>query len=97
VPAARLNVMRNQLGAEHIKFQTYNQQSNSMKLFLTTLFILVTVLISNGQTTDYKIEKEYIEVMSEAEIQVVPDEIYIGITIRERYEGREKITLDSIE
>jgi hypothetical protein len=68
-----------------------------MKKLLTVISIFLTVLTSNGQTSDTKIERDYIEVTGEAEIQVVPDEIYIGITIRERYEGRDKITLDSIE
>lgn len=68
-----------------------------MQRLLVTFFILSTVSFSNGQINDSKIEKNYIEVTGYAEMHVIPDEIYIGITIRERYEGREKVTIDSIE
>jgi len=66
------------------------------KILLTLSFLLIQ-FTSNGQASDATIEKDYIEVTGDAEMQVTPDEIYIQITILERYEGRDKITLDSIE
>ena len=68
-----------------------------MKRYLLTILIFSSVSFSNGQAGDPKIENNYIEVTGYSEMQVIPDEIYIGITIRERYDGREKITIDSIE
>ncbi len=68
-----------------------------MKNLLTTISIFLTVLFSNGQTSDMKIERDYIQVTGESEMLIVPDEIYVRIIISERYQGREKITVDSIE
>ncbi|MEO8148205.1 MAG: SIMPL domain-containing protein [Bacteroidia bacterium] len=68
-----------------------------MKKLLLTFSIITNILIAAGQSADSKIEKDYIQVTGVAEMQVVPDEIYIGITLRERYEGRDKISIDSIE
>lgn len=42
-------------------------------------------------------EKPYIEVNGIAEIEVVPDEIYISIILAERYENKEKITIEEQE
>jgi hypothetical protein len=42
-------------------------------------------------------EKPYIEVVGTAEKEVFPDEIYIGITIREKYVNNEKISIESQE
>jgi len=39
----------------------------------------------------------YIEVSGVYEQEVVPDEIFIGVTIRERYENRNKITIEEQE
>jgi uncharacterized protein YggE len=51
-----------------------------------------------GQTpTNTETEKAYIEVTGTAENEIIPDEIYIGITIRERHEGKEKITIEKQE
>ena len=51
-----------------------------------------------GQTSlDSEKEKPYIELTGTAEKEIIPDEIYIAITIRERQEGKEKITIDKQE
>lgn len=42
-------------------------------------------------------EKPYIEVVGKAEKEVIPDEIYIGITLREKYVNKEKVTIEAQE
>jgi len=42
-------------------------------------------------------EKPYIEVNGIAEIEVVPDEIYISIILAERYENKVKVTIEEQE
>ncbi len=42
-------------------------------------------------------EKSYIEVNGTAEQDIVPDLIYISITLRERFDGKEKITIEKLE
>src|SRR4051812_30369473 len=57
--------------------------------------ILLTANISNAQPPQS--DKPYIQVNGSAEKEVVPDEIYISINLVERYEGRNKITIDEQE
>ena len=42
-------------------------------------------------------EKPYIEVVGSGEMEVVPNEIYIGFTLKERMDGKNKITIESQE
>ena len=42
-------------------------------------------------------EKPYINVSGSAEREVVPDEIYITVTLIERYEGRDKVDIETQE
>jgi uncharacterized protein YggE len=57
---------------------------------------LVTMLALNGkaQTKTEIDERPYIEVNGNAEQEVVPDEIYIGIMLRERYVNKEKVSIE---
>ncbi len=50
-----------------------------------------------GQTRMDCEEKPYIEVNGSAEQEVIPDEIYISIIIREKYVNKEKVTIESQE
>lgn len=61
-----------------------------MKHLLTALLLL---LVCHTQAQDVP----FIEVTASAEQSVIPDRIYIGFTMIERYEDRTKITLDSLE
>lgn len=61
-----------------------------MKHLLTALLLL---LVCHTQAQDVP----FIEVTATAEQSVIPDRIYIGFTMIERYEDRIKITLDSLE
>lgn len=70
---------------------------NKMKQLLTMAFLLTTIL-TFGQTNNPKTEEQpYIEVTGTAEKEVVPDEIYIGIIIREKYVNKVKVTIEEQE
>lgn len=67
---------------------------------LKTVLVVIAFLISTSifaQTTMEAEEKPFIEVTGTAEQEVVPDEIYIKITIREKYVNKEKITIEAQE
>jgi uncharacterized protein YggE len=51
-----------------------------------------------GQTKiENVVEQPYIEVTGTAEKEIIPDEIYIGIVIREKYVGKVKTTIEEQE
>ncbi|MFN0274291.1 MAG: SIMPL domain-containing protein [Chitinophagales bacterium] len=41
--------------------------------------------------------KPYVEVTGSAEMEIVPDEIYITAVLQERYDGKEKMTIEKME
>ncbi len=59
-----------------------------------TIISLVFSLTIYGQTKTEIEEKPYIEVIGTAEKLVIPDIIFLSITIREKYINREKITIE---
>ena len=70
---------------------------NKFKQLLTMAFLLTTIL-TFGQTNTTKAEEQpYIEVTGTSEKEVVPDEIYIGIIIREKYVNKVKVTIEEQE
>jgi len=54
-------------------------------------------VFSQSDTSLQKDEKPYIEVTGVAEKEIVPDEIYISIVLQEKYEGKNKITIEEQE
>ena len=66
-----------------------------------TLILLLIVLLPlyvNGQLlSDRGSDPAYIEVIGKAEKEIIPDEIYVSITLREHFEGREKISVQKQE
>ena len=58
---------------------------------LTFFFCQHSVAQNNGQIQE---GKPYIEVNGTAEQEVIPDEIFVKIIIREKYVNREKVTID---
>jgi hypothetical protein len=64
--------------------------------FLVFLFILVLNQVNYAQEK-LTVEKPFIEVNGFAELVIVPDEILITITLKERIENREKISMDTLE
>jgi uncharacterized protein YggE len=65
---------------------------------LFTLAVVLTTLLSFGQTNTLSADEQpYIEVTGTAEKEIVPDEIYIGIIIREKYVNKVKVTIEEQE
>lgn len=68
-----------------------------MKSFRITATLILFALFINGFAQNNSIEQPYIEVEGTAIQYVLPDEIYIAITIKERLEGKEKVTIEQQE
>ena len=66
---------------------------NYSKIILITVLVLLTSLFYGQNHLSIPPEKPFIEVVGTAKMEIIPDEIYISITISERDEGREKITI----
>lgn len=62
------------------------------KLVLVGLFF---VSISLSQTAENK--KPFIEVTGSSETEIIPDEIYISITLQERQDGKDKLSIETQE
>lgn len=70
-----------------------------MKMLYTLLVcagILCSLSLSAQSKTEGE-EKPYIELNGRAEQEVIPNEIFISIVIRERYANKEKITIEAQE
>ncbi|MBD78487.1 MAG: hypothetical protein CL840_06180 [Crocinitomicaceae bacterium] len=64
-------------------------------IVILTIFCSTFILVEgNAQTNSELLSKPYIEVTGTHEMQIVPDEIYVEITIQERVEGKTKITIE---
>jgi uncharacterized protein YggE len=63
-----------------------------IKLVLVGLFF---VSIAFSQPTENK--KPFIEVTGSSETEIIPDEIYITITLQERQEGKDKLSIEKQE
>ena len=60
------------------------------------LFLFTTSIFSQSITTKNN-ETSFIEVVGKAEREVVPNEIYIDISIKERIENGKKLSLEFLE
>ncbi|SRR5690606_3816352 len=67
------------------------------KVILLFVFLISLSVFSQSDTSLQKDEKPYIEVTGVAEKEIVPDEIYISIVLQEKYEGKNKITIEEQE
>ncbi len=68
----------------------------TLKSFIIASSIIISnIAIAQDQIT--KEEKPFIEVNGVAEQEIIPDQIYISIIIREKYVNKEKITIESQE
>lgn len=67
------------------------------QIFVITIGIVFLTKIVYGQEQKTTEQKPYIEVTGYAEKKIVPDEIYLSITIKERESGRDKVTLEQQE
>ncbi|HBH06958.1 MAG TPA: hypothetical protein DDX92_10205 [Flavobacteriales bacterium] len=69
-----------------------------MKAMFNTLIISIIASFSWAQTPENTVnDLPYIEVNGYAEKKVIPDEIYISITIKERQDGKDKTTIEEQE
>ena len=65
--------------------------------FVLVIILLTSVLSQAQQTISIPSPIKKIEVTGLAELEVVPDEIYVGITLQEFYnKNKEKIVIDQI-
>lgn len=88
-----IHVFCNDRCINHYKLNTMK----IMKQILTLAFLLTTFLCS-AQTNKPEIDLlPFIEVTGTAENEVIPDEIYIGIVIHERYVDRQKVSIEDQE
>ena len=63
---------------------------------LVSLIALLPLLAMSQENTTGK-ETPYIEVVGTGEMEIVPDQIYISFTLKERFEGKKKIELEDQE
>ena len=68
-----------------------------MKLLKLITILLITTSIYSQSNFNKKNDSPFIEVIGRAEKEIVPDEIYIDICIKERIEKGEKLTIDFLE
>lgn len=65
---------------------------------LTVFFFLLFITSSFAQIeANPLLSTSYIEVTGEGEMEVVPDEIYLHFTLKERYDGKEKVNIEDLE
>ena len=69
---------------------------NQTSKILIFVFTFITIK-SYSQTGIPELEKPFIEVAGMAEKEVIPDEIFISISIKEKYVDREKLTVEKQE
>ncbi len=68
-----------------------------MKKFLLSTLLLISVLCINAQVNDSNNRQRIINVSGMAEMEIVPDEIYVQITLREyTRKGNSKTDIDDI-
>lgn len=69
-----------------------------IKSILAAFFLSIASFCLNAQHSGAHSEsKPHVDVTGTYEMEVVPDEIYVAIIVRERYEGRDKISIESQE
>jgi uncharacterized protein YggE len=64
---------------------------------IKVIIIALVALAIQVEAQETRVETPYIEVVGNAEIEIVPDEIYIGFTLKERMDGKNKITIEEQE
>lgn len=74
-----------------------NAKTKKTMINIKTILIVVALSITTttfGQTITGNSEKPFIEVSGTAEKEIIPDEIFTRIVIREKYVNREKVTIE---
>lgn len=68
-----------------------------MKYILILTAFVLTLKVAEAQYVQPGQEKPFIEVVGSGEMEIVPNEIYISFTLKERMDGKNKITIESQE
>lgn len=68
-----------------------------MKYILILTAFVFAFRVAEGQYVQPGQEKPFIEVVGNSEMEIVPNEIYISFTLKERMDGKSKITIESQE
>jgi uncharacterized protein len=63
----------------------------------TILLAFILTLSLKGQTITTPIEDPFVEVTGEADTEVIPDQIFISITLKESSDGKVMTTMESLE
>jgi len=66
--------------------------TNTRKILITISLIITTSVF--GQTENELEEKPFIEITGRVEQEIIPDEIYLNIVIREKYVNKEKVSIE---
>ena len=65
-------------------------------IFVLAVFVF-TFQVANAQYVQPGEEKPFIEVVGNSEMEIIPNEIYISFTLKERMDGKKKITIEDQE
>lgn len=65
-----------------------------MKNTLILLIVALLPFVAGAQVSQENV-KPYIEVVGSGEMEILPDEIFIGFTLKERMDGKKKIEIES--
>lgn len=72
-------------------------KTNNMRTRILALFIAFLPLLSMSQEVIQDKETPYIEVVGNGEMEIIPDQIYISFTLKERMDGKTKILIEDQE
>ena len=78
-------------------FYQQSKQNQNMRTRILMLLISVLPLLSMSQEAISVKETPYIEVVGTGEMEIIPDQIYISFTLKERFEGKKKIEIEDQE
>ena len=68
-----------------------------MKTRILLVLMAILPMLAISQTNSSEKETPYIEVVGMGEMEIVPDQIYISFTLKERLEGKKKIEIEDQE
>jgi len=68
-----------------------------MKTSFLLAMIALLPMLAFSQNSQQQKETPYIEVVGNGEMEIVPDQIYISFTLKERFDGKKKIELEDQE
>ena len=68
-----------------------------MKTKILLALFAILPFVSKSQESIAAKETPYIEVVGSGEMEIIPDQIYISFTLKERFEGKKKIEIEDQE